>query len=90
MQNVSIVLNTTAASWTFQVFNNNSSVGPVVTLASNPSIVGVALGDSGNPMANGTVSNFSLTTTAVPDPSSMGLVAASGFALLLLKRRRVV
>ncbi len=90
VQNVAIVLNTTAANWTFQVFNNSSAVGPVVTLASNPSIVGVALGDNGNPMANGTVSDFSLTTSAVPEPATLGLILVGGLGLLLIGRKRMV
>lgn len=88
VQVTSIVLNTTAPQWTFQVFNNGNAVSPIETLASNPNIVGVALGDNGNPMANGTVSDFSLTETAVPEPASIGLVAAGGLGLLLLRRRR--
>ncbi|MDA8378941.1 MAG: hypothetical protein M0Z50_18265 [Planctomycetia bacterium] len=90
VQNVSIVLNTTAASWTFQVFNNNSSVGPVVSLASNPNIVGVALGDNGSPMANGAVSDFSLTVTPVPETPTLALAGVGAMGLLLLKRRCLV
>lgn len=91
VQDVSIVLNTTALHWTFQVFNNGDAVSSVVTLASNPNIVGVALGDNGSPIANGSVSDFTLTATTVPEPANMGLlVAAGGLGLLLLKRRRVV
>ena len=64
VQSVSIVLNTTGAHWTFQVFDQNKAVSPIVTFASNPVIVGVALGDNGNPIANGKVSNFSLTISS--------------------------
>ncbi len=61
VQDVSIVLNTTATPWTFRVFDNGKAASPVVALKSKPKIIGVALGDNGNPMANGTVSHFSLT-----------------------------
>jgi hypothetical protein len=64
VQNVSIVLNTMGAHWTFQVFDQDKAVSPIVAFPSNPVIVGVALGDNGNPIANGKVSNFSLTISS--------------------------
>ncbi|MGC9258942.1 MAG: PEP-CTERM sorting domain-containing protein, partial [Phycisphaerae bacterium] len=88
VQNVSIVLNTTTPQWTFQVFNNGNAVSSVVTLASNPSIVGVAIGDNGSPMANGTVSDFSLTATPVPEPATLGLASIGAISFFLVKRRR--
>ena len=90
VQDTSIVLNTAAPQWTFQIYDNGNAVSPVVTLASNPDLVGVALGDNGNPMANGSVSDFTLTAVAVPEPARMGLIAAvGGLGLLLLRRRRM-
>ncbi len=85
---VSIVLNTQAAAWTYQVFDNAvaAEASPVV-FSTNPTITAVGLGNSS---ATGTFSNFELSSAAVPEPPSLGLVAVGGLGLLLLKRRKAV
>ncbi len=85
---VAIVLNTQASAWTYQVFDNGNNVSPILTFATNPVITGVALGQWAP--AVGSVSDFSLTSTSVPEPATLGLVAVGGLGLLLLKRRKAV
>ncbi len=81
---MSIVLNTEASAWTYQIFEGGVSVTPVVTFKANPTIGGVMLGQWAN--TSGTVSNFSLTS--VPEPASLGVLAIGGaIGLLMLKRR---
>jgi hypothetical protein len=85
---VSIVLNTKAATWTYQAFNNANPVMPSpVAFSTNPTITAVELGNSD---ATGTFSNFELSAAVVPEPPSLGLVAVGGLGLLLLKRRKAV
>ncbi|MGC9261493.1 MAG: PEP-CTERM sorting domain-containing protein, partial [Phycisphaerae bacterium] len=83
--NIAITLNTGASAWTYQVFDNSNAVSPVVTFTTNPTITAIGLQNAG---VIGTVSNFSLTDVAVPEPATLALAAAGGLVLLLLKRRR--
>lgn len=76
---LSIVLDTTEPAWTESFFVDGTAVAGPLTPASNPTINYVALGELG-PVA-GTASNFSLTTAAVPEPSTWGALL-SGFGLL--------
>lgn len=80
---MSIVLNTEASAWTYQVFEGGTSVSPIIAFATNPAIGGVMLGQWAN--TSGQVSNFSLTS--VPEPASLGLCVFGGLGLLLLRRR---
>ena len=87
VQDVSIVLNTQASAWTWQVFDNGIAETPVTAYSTNPTITGVGFG--GVYPASGTISNFELSS-AVPEPTTLALLALSGFGLLLLTRRRTV
>ncbi len=85
--NIAIILNTGASAWTYQVFDNATAVSPVVTFATNPTMTAIGLQNAG---VIGTVSNFELISSPVPEPATLGLVAIGGLGLLLLKRRKVV
>ncbi len=87
-QNISIILNTGSSAWTYQVFDNGTAVSPVEGFHNpNPAIVAVGL----NTIApSGQFSNFELSSAAVPEPATLGLVAVGGLGLLLLKRRKTV
>ncbi len=57
-----------------------------------PAVTDVGLGylnsnNSGTPTQTVNVQNFQLTTPSVPEPASLGLMAAASLGLLLLKRR---
>ncbi len=84
---LSIVLNTTPSAWTYQVYETNSSVTNLLvasgTFSSNPAISAVGFEDG---LGNAQVSNFSLTE--VPEPFSLGLLAAGGLGLLLRRQLR--
>ena len=87
----SIVLNTGSAAWTYQAYLTNSlHTNELVgsgTFSTNPVItaVGMEVG-----LGGAQASNFQLTDVAVPEPATLGLVAAGGLGLLLLKRRKTV
>lgn len=85
--NIAITLNTGKSAWTYQVFDNSNAVSPVVTFTTNPTITAIGLQNAG---VIGTVGNFELTSSPVPEPTTLGLAAAGGLGLLLLKRRRAV
>ena len=87
LNTLSIVLNTQASAWTYQMSANGTAVTPVVAYTTNPAITAVGLGNSD---ATGHFSNFELSSAAVPEPASLGLVAAGSLGLLLIKRRRAV
>jgi hypothetical protein len=84
---VAIILNTGASAWTYQVFDNATAVSPIVTFATNPTMTAIGLQNAG---VIGTVGNFELTSSPIPEPATLGLVAVGGLGLLLLKRRKVV
>ena len=85
---ISIVLDTMATQWTYQVFDNGTSVAPAASFATNqPTITAVGFGNSDS---TGTVSGFELSSAAVPEPASLGLAAVGAMGLLLLKRRKAV
>jgi hypothetical protein len=93
-QQISIVLNTGASTWTYQFFDDGTAVSSVESFSSNPPITGVGLCLQGSPNwsspVTGTVSNFSLTSSPVPEPATLGLLAVGALGLLLLKRRKAV
>ena len=87
-----VVLNTTQSQWVGTEYYNNSLVASFTygsgTNPANPTgITQVAIGVNG---MSGSVTNFSLTDQAVPEPATLGLVAVGSLGLLLLKRRKAV
>ena len=83
--NIAITLNTGANAWTFQVFDNGTAVSPVVSFATNPTMTAIGFQNAG---VIGTVGNFELTSSPVPEPATLGLVALGGMGLLLIGRKR--
>ena len=87
-----VVLNTTQSQWVGTEYYNNTLVESFTygsgTNPANPTgITQVAIGVNG---MSASVTNFSLTDQAVPEPATLGLVALGGLGLLLLKRRNAV
>ena len=84
-----VVLNTTQSQWVGTEYYNGVAVGNWGYAAgANPTgITQVAIGVNG---MSGSVTNFSLTDQAVPEPATLGLVAVGSLGLLLLKRRKAV
>ena len=84
---LSIVLNTQASAWTWQMSANGTPIDSVVAFATNPNITAVGLGNS---VVSAQVSNFELSSAPVPEPATLGLFAIGAAAgLFLLKRRRM-
>ncbi|MHB1768861.1 MAG: PEP-CTERM sorting domain-containing protein, partial [Phycisphaerae bacterium] len=87
----SIVLNTGSSAWTYQVYQTNSSVTnllltPTPITVATEAITAVGIEDG---YGNAQVSNFSLTSSPVPEPATLGLFAIGGAGLLLAARRRI-
>jgi len=84
LTNLKIVLNTQASTWTAEYIVGGTSIrGPVaLPVGATTDIRWVGFG---NDAGHGTVDNF-LLTEAIPEPSSMSLLALGGLALL--RRRR--
>jgi hypothetical protein len=93
-QTVEITLNTTGANtaaspWTAQatLLTGSLSQSSVIDLPAAVSITNVGFG---NAFDQSDFANFSLSATAaaVPEPAPIGLLAAAGLGILLLKRKR--
>ena len=88
----SIVLNTTQSNWTASFSEVGVSGGTNFQTFTyggtnpNPTINTVGFGSD---TMSGTVQDFTLANS-VPEPATLGLMAASGLGLLLLKRRKAV
>lgn len=85
--NIAIVLNTGGNAWTYQVFDNGAAVSPVVTLNPNPTMTAVGMQ---NENVIGSIGNFELISSPVPEPATLGLAGVGALGLLLTKRRRAV
>lgn len=85
--NLKVVLDTTGPSWTAEWFVNNASIRQN-TYTTNPTINYVGFGDLGG--ITGTVDNFLLTATGVPEPATTALTLGLATAALLARRRRPV
>lgn len=84
--NLKVVLDTTATQWTAEWFINGTSIREE-TFSSNPNINYVGFGRFGD--ATGTVDNFALTATAVPEPSTYALgIGAAAVVVAALRRRK--
>jgi MYXO-CTERM domain-containing protein len=77
-----LLLDTSAAQWKMSWQLDGAAIGTTFTYASNPSIGRVVFGTN---KLNGAVQNFSLSSTAVPEPMSLGALALAGLAV---RRRR--
>lgn len=94
-QTAEVVLNTENSDWTVQWFYNGTPFGGKTytytgATGSNPNPTGIQNVSFVSEGASGSVGNFTLTDTVVPEPATWGLFAIGGLGLLLLKRRKVV
>ena len=89
VNDVSIVLNTGTSLWSYQVYLTTSLVSNYLvghgSFTTNPVITAVGIGDSSGTVQ---VSKFSLTSSPVPEPATLGLFALGGLGLLLASRKR--
>ena len=86
-----VVLDTTGIDWTATT-SYAGTVAYTVTYTgasgANPNPTGISMVNFNDQQASGQVGSFSLTSTSVPEPTSLGLAAVGGLGMLLLKRRR--
>lgn len=79
---VDVLLDTTNAAWTVSWLLNGTQIGSFA-YATNPTIGDVVFGSN---KLTGAVGDFSLTTTATPEPASLALLAVG--TLVSLRRHR--
>jgi hypothetical protein len=88
--NVSIILNTTAPTWTAEFVLNGTSYGTANLTISGPAgtIGGIGFSRTSNGSAGtgGTISSFSLVQ--VPEPSSFAILLVGGIGSLVAVRRK--
>jgi hypothetical protein len=80
-----VVLDTTESAWTVEWFVDNTSIRSV-SYTANPTINYVTFGRLFD--ASGTVDNFSLSVSAVPEPASYALVLGGVVTGVIALRRR--
>ncbi len=85
LEDVSLVLNTMAAQWTYAITVNGASAGSG-TFSTNPTTIDGVGTNGGGSTFTATVSNFSLTD--IPEPATLGLMALGGLGILASGRRR--
>jgi hypothetical protein len=91
-QTFRITLDTSGSDWVMRTYLGATEIGTGHTYTGgNPSIasVGLSVNTSGDPgaSAEGTFSNFSLTSTPIPEPSSALLFSAALLPAAWLRRR---
>ncbi len=84
VQNLQMVLDTSGMNWTVQFSDNGTNLGSLYTYTTNPVIGDVGFGASA---ASGQVSNFSLTSSPVPEPTSVGLFALGCLGMMFISRK---
>jgi hypothetical protein len=84
--NFTIILDTSTPAWSIRWLLNGNQVR-TETYTTNPDINYVGFGSSG---MIGTISNFSLSAVAVPEPSRALLLLTSTFAITITGRRRSI
>ena len=87
MKNVTIVLNTSTNLWSVAWYIDGISYGSAV-YTSNPSITYVGFGVGSTSGVSAAIDNFSLTSTVVPEPSAMGVLASGAFGILAYAWRK--
>ena len=90
-QTAEVVLNTTVADWTAEYYYNGISLGTYTYTGvggSNPNPTGITTVGIGTNSEPGIVGDFMFQNSVVPEPATLGLMAAMGAGLLLLGRKR--
>lgn len=82
-----VILNTSGAAWTYQWLYNGVALDTPQTYTTNPTAT-TGVGIIAYQSVQGQAGSFQLTDSSVPEPATLGLMAAAGLGLLLLKRRR--
>jgi hypothetical protein len=88
-ETATVILNTSGAAWTYQWLYNGVALDTPQTYGTNP-IAATGVGIISYQSMQGQVGSFQLTDSSVPEPATLGLMAAAGLGLMLLKRRQSV